>query len=141
MAYHFVAEHRVEFFETDLAGIVHFANYYRFMEQAEHAFFRSQQLLIHGHLPDGTVYGWPRVNATCSFKSPAYYGDVLEIGVTIARLTSRSLTTSYDIRRGDVLLASGEMKTAYCLIPKDSKLESAPIPAESYDRLAQFLTH
>ena len=36
----FSYEHRVEFFETDLAGIVHFANYYRFMEQAEHAFFR-----------------------------------------------------------------------------------------------------
>jgi acyl-CoA thioester hydrolase len=43
----FITTHRVEFFETDLAGIVHFANYYRFMEQAEHAFFRALGLKIH----------------------------------------------------------------------------------------------
>ena len=135
MSYHFVAKHRVEFFETDLAGIVHFANFYRYMEQAEHAFFRSLGLTIHGTLGDGTVYGWPRVSATCSFKSPAYYGDELEIGVNIQRLTQRSLTTSYDIRRGDVLLAVGEMKTAYCVIPAGAKLESAEIPFEYFDRL------
>ena len=135
MSAHFIARHRVEFFETDLAGIVHFANFYRFMEQAEHAFFRSLGLKIHGHQPDGTVFGWPRVSATCSFKSPAYYEDVLEIGVSVLRLTQRSLTTTYEFRRGDVLLAVGEMKTAYCIIPAGAKLESAEMPAEYYDRL------
>ena len=139
MAYHFIAKHRVEFFETDLAGIVHFANYYRFMEQAEHTFFRSLGLQIHGSLPDGTVFGWPRVNATCSFKSPAYYEDVLDIGITIVRLTSRSLTISYEIRRDDLVLAAGEMKTAYCIIPAGAKLESAEIPMEYFDRLKQVL--
>jgi acyl-CoA thioester hydrolase len=139
MSSHFVAQHRVEFFETDLAGIVHFANYYRFMEQAEHAFFRSLELKIHGNLPDGTVFGWPRVSATCSFKSPAYYEDLLDVGITIARLTSRSLTTGYEIRRGDQLLAIGEMKTAYCIIPAGAKLESAEIPADDFDRLSEFM--
>ena len=139
MSHHFVATHRVEFFETDLAGIVHFANFYRFMEQAEHAFFRSLDLKIHGSLPDGTVFGWPRVSATCSFKSPAYYEDELDIRVTIVRLTSRSLTTGYEVRRGEVLLAVGEMKTAYCLIPAGAKLESAEIPSECFDRLTRLL--
>ena len=83
MSHQYVAKHRVEFFETDLAGIVHFANYYRFMEQAEHEFFRSLGLTIHGKLPDGTVFGWPRVSARCSFKSPAYYGDVLDVRMTV----------------------------------------------------------
>lgn len=140
MTYHFVARHRVEFFETDLAGIVHFANFYRFMEQAEHTFFRSLHLKIHGNLPDGTVYGWPRVNATCSFKSPAYYEDELDIGITIVRLTSRSLTLSYEFRRGTDLLATGEMKTAYCLIPVGGKLQSAEIPSECVERLSGLMT-
>lgn len=138
MSYHFVATHRVEFFETDLAGIVHFANFYRYMEQAEHAFFRSLGLTIHGTLADGTVFGWPRVSATCSFKSPAYYGDELTIGITVQRLTQRSLTTSYNIQRDGVLLAVGEMKTAYCVIPVGAKLESAEIPSEYYDRLTEL---
>ena len=138
MSYHFVAKHRVEFFETDLAGIVHFANFYRYMEQAEHSLFRSLGLIIHGNLADGTVFGWPRVSATCSFKSPAYYGDELEIGINIQRLTQRSLTTSYDIQRSGVLLAVGEMKTAYCVIPVGAKLESAEIPSEYFERLTSL---
>ena len=131
----YVAKHRVEFYETDMAGIVHFANFYRFMEQAEHEFFRSLGLTIHGTLPDGTTFGWPRVAAQCSFKSPACYGDEIEIGMTILFLTSRSLTIKYEFRRDNVILAVGEMKSAYCLIPVGSKLMSAEIPAECLERL------
>lgn len=135
MSYHFVEKHRVEFFETDLAGIVHFANYYRYMEIAEHSFFRSLGLKIHGTSPDGTVFGWPRVAATCSFRSPAFYEDELEMRMTVVRLTRRSLTITYEIQRAETLLAVGEMKSAYCIIPAGSKLESAEMPDEYYDRL------
>ena len=41
MPYEFKLTRRVEFAETDMAGIVHFANFFRMMEAAEHAFFRS----------------------------------------------------------------------------------------------------
>lgn len=126
----FITRRRVEFCETDLAGIVHFANFYRYMEQAEHEFFRSLGLKIHGTLPDGTVFGWPRVSANCSFRSPARYDDEIEVRVTVLRLTSRSLTTTYEFRLGDTVLATGEMKTAYCLIPTDGQLRSTDIPAE-----------
>jgi len=135
MTHHFVGKHRVEFFETDLAGIVHFANYYRFMEQAEHEFFRALGLKIHGKSPDGTVFGWPRVSASCSFKSPAYYGDELEVRLTVVRLTRRSLTIRYQFHRDEVELAEGEMKTAYCIIPAGAKLESAEMPDEYFERL------
>lgn len=132
---HFIAKHHVEFFETDLAGIVHFANFYRFMEQAEHQFFRSLGLKIHGTLPDGTVFGWPRVSADCSFKAPAYYEDDIEIHLTVRRLTRRSLTIGYTFLRDGVVLANGEMKTAYCIFPDGSKLESAEMPVEYFNQL------
>ena len=38
----FVTSRRVEFVDTDMAGIVHFTNFFRYMEQAEAEFFRSQ---------------------------------------------------------------------------------------------------
>ena len=41
MAHAFTMQRRVEFAETDMAGILHFSNYFRFMESVEHAFFRS----------------------------------------------------------------------------------------------------
>lgn len=135
----FIYRHRVEFYETDLAGIVHFANYYRYMEVAEHSFFRSLDLLIHDKLPDGTVFGWPRVTASCSFSAPARYGEEIEIRVTVLRRTKRSLTTSYEFYRGEKLLATGEMKTAYCIVPVGGELQSIDMPPEYFERLGRGL--
>jgi acyl-CoA thioesterase FadM len=59
----------------------------------------------------------------------------LQVRLTILRLTRRSLTISYEFRRGDLVLALGEMKTAYCIIPAGAKLESAEMPDEYFDRL------
>src|SRR6516164_335429 len=61
----FTYTRRVQFSDTDMAGIVHFANFYRFMEEAEHEMFRSLGFKIVEKQPDGSVLGWPRVQASC----------------------------------------------------------------------------
>jgi acyl-CoA thioesterase FadM len=109
------------------------------MEQAEHAFFRSLGLKIHDTLPDGTVFGWPRVTASCSFNAPARYEDEIEIRVSVVRRTRRSLTTAYEFRRGDLVLATGEMKTAYCIVPSGGGLQSAEMPTEYFESLGRGL--
>ncbi|MBM4076828.1 MAG: acyl-CoA thioesterase [Planctomycetes bacterium] len=136
MSHTFISRRRVEFFETDMAGIVHFANFYRYMEQTEHDFFRSLGLKIHDTLADGTVFGWPRVSASCSFRAPARYEDEIEIILTVSRLTSRSLTTTYEFRRDETVLAVGEMKTAYCLVPPNEPLKSVDMPDEYFEKLS-----
>ncbi len=127
---HFITTRRVEFCDTDLAGIVHFANFYRYMEQAEHAFFRALGLKIHGHLADGTEYGWPRVAASCSFHAPVLYEQIVEIRITIVRRSPRSLTSRYEFVRGETRLADGEMKTAFCIFPSDGPMRSENLPDE-----------
>jgi YbgC/YbaW family acyl-CoA thioester hydrolase len=113
-----------------MAGIVHFANFYRFMEEAEHDMFRSLGLKIVERLPDGTVIGWPRVRCSCSFEAPAYYEDLVEVDVTIARLGVKSLTMSFVFRRGDTRLATGDLKTVFCRFRGAGKFESIAIPPE-----------
>ena len=130
MTAQFTYTRRVQFADTDLAGIVHFANYYRFMEEAEHEYFRSLGLKIMDSQPDGTTVGWPRVRATCAFESPAFYDDSIEIDVNIVRVGVRSLTLAFRIRRGQQQLAHGEMKTVFCLCAAGGKLESVDIPPE-----------
>ena len=61
----------------------------------------------------------------------------LEVRLTVLRRTARSLTTGYEIRRGDTVLATGEMKTAYCLIPAGGQLKSTEMPPEYADRLGE----
>ena len=74
MAYEFKAQRRVEFSDTDMAGIMHYSNFFRFMETAEHAFFRSLGFSIVTNATDPHV-GWPRVHAS-SPRSTSMTGDV-----------------------------------------------------------------
>ena len=131
----FTYQRRVRFADTDMAGIVHFSNYYRFMEEAEHEFFRKLGLTITEELPDGTRVGWPRVRASCSFEAPAMYDDLIEIDVAVERIGVRSLTFKVEIRRGEQRLARGELKTVYCRCEEGGKLESIDIPASIVEKL------
>lgn len=125
----FTFARRVQFYDTDMAGIVHFANFYRFMEEAEHEMFRSLGFKIVEEQPDGSVLGWPRVRASCTFEAPAYYDDLIEIDIFIARVGVKSLTMSFHFRRGQTRLASGELKTVFCRFDGAGKFESVAMPA------------
>lgn len=133
MTSRFTTHRRVEFCETDLAGIVHFANFYKYMEQVEHEFFRTLGLSVMKTLDDGSILGWPRVSASCNFKAPAYFEDVLEVRLSVARKGVKSLTIEYEFVRGDVLVAVGSMKTVCCRFRYGSGMESIAIPPE-YDQ-------
>jgi acyl-CoA thioester hydrolase len=124
----FIAQRRVEFANTDMAGIVHFANFYRWMEEAEHEFFRSLELHIMEKQNDGTYIGWPRVSASCHFEAPAYHNDLLEIHITVERIGFKSLTFYVEFFRDEKRLAQGRMKTACCICGLDTGLKSIEIP-------------
>ncbi|HEY2249472.1 MAG TPA: thioesterase family protein [Planctomycetaceae bacterium] len=132
----FTFDRRVQFSDTDMAGIVHFANFYRYMEEAEHEMFRSLGEKIVENQPDGSVVGWPRVRASCSFEAPACYDDLISIDIFITRVGVKSLTMSFKFRLGQQQIAHGELKTVFCRFRRDGKFESIAIPARFTDKLA-----
>jgi YbgC/YbaW family acyl-CoA thioester hydrolase len=124
----FTHTRRVEFVETDMAGIVHFSRFYIWMEQVEHDFFRSLGLSIVHTLEDGTVVGWPRVSASCRFESPARYDEFITATLTVQRIGVKSLTFDIVFSRGSTTLARGSMKTVCCRLRPGHQLESMEIP-------------
>jgi YbgC/YbaW family acyl-CoA thioester hydrolase len=135
----FVTNRRVEFVDTDMAGIVHFSNFFRYMEQAEAEFFRSHGFtLAERPNTEGVAEGWPRVSSSCSFKSPAYHNDVLEIRVFVRRRGFKSLTLAYEFVRGSTLIATGQIKTAYCRFTVGKPIESLEIPEEFDEMLGPY---
>lgn len=134
----FVYERRVNFADTDTAGIVHFSNYYRYMEEAEHAYFRSLGLTIMKKRADGVVIGWPRVSSQCQYLAPAFYDNVLLVHVNLERLGYKSLTWHMTITHEGRKLSQGRMKTACCLCYPDHRLESIPIPEDYTSRLTEL---
>ncbi len=127
---HFVSRRRVEFSDTDMAGIVHFANFYTWMEEAEHEFFRSLGLSIMRRLEDGQYIGWPRVSASCNFEKPAFYEDEIEVRLQLERIGVKSLTIRVEFWKDGQRIAHGRMKTACCLCGVHGSLESIEIPPD-----------
>ena len=97
MACEYTIVRHVEFSETDMAGIMHFSNYFRFMEAAEHAFFRSLGFSVHSNEPDPV--GWPRVHAECDYRRPLRFEDVVEIRLLVKEKRIKSIVYSFVFRK------------------------------------------
>src|SRR5258708_2798680 len=98
MAYEFKVVRRVEFSDTDMAGIVHYSNFFRYMETAEHGFFRSLGFSVVTRQVDPPV-GWPRVHARCDYKQPLRFEDEVEIHMLVREKKSKSLTYLFRFRK------------------------------------------
>src|SRR5204863_372805 len=98
MPYEFKVVRRVEFSETDMAGIVHYSNFFRYMEVAEHEFFRSLGFSVVTRQVDPPV-GWPRVHAECDYKQPLRFEDQFEIHMLVSRKKSKSLSYQFRFRK------------------------------------------
>jgi len=98
MPYEFKIVRVVEFNETDMACIVHYANYFHYMEAAEHAFFRSMGFSIWSQGIEPAV-SWPRVHAECDFKSPLRFEDEVEVHLLVAEKKAKSLTYQFRFRK------------------------------------------
>jgi 4-hydroxybenzoyl-CoA thioesterase/acyl-CoA thioester hydrolase len=135
----FTTTRRVEFSDTDAAGIMHFAAFFRMMEQAEHELLRSVGLSVQTHDAAGTI-SWPRVSAQCDYRAAARFEDVLQIELRITRLGRTSVTWSHRFTRGADELATGQITSVCCRLQGHSPPQPIPIPASFADRLRAFLT-
>jgi YbgC/YbaW family acyl-CoA thioester hydrolase len=124
---------RVQFSETDAAGIVHFSNFFRYFEDAEHALWREAGLSIH---PEKSPVGWPRVAASCEFHSPLKFEQEFEISVRITEMTRRTITYAGEITGNGRRIATGSWKIACVNKLPDGTMKSADIPPDVADRLA-----
>jgi YbgC/YbaW family acyl-CoA thioester hydrolase len=137
MAYEYKAVRRVEFAETDMAGIMHYSNFFRFLETAEHAFFRSLGLSIVTKV-DPPV-GWPRVHAECDFRAPLYFEDEVEVHLLVSEKKSKSLSYVFRFRKLNatppIEVAHGKLTVVCVRHEKDGKMAACNIPDFIADKI------
>ena len=128
----FVHRDFVQFSDTDMAGIMHFANYFRFMERAEHAFFRSLGFsVIDSAVPKDERVGWPRVHASCDYLAPLRFEDEVEVEVLIEEVRTRSLRYLFRVRRAVDGMLAAEGRIAIVCVKKDratGQMKAVEIP-------------
>ena len=118
---------RVQFYETDMAGMVHFTWFFRYMEEAEHALWRQAGLSIASAAESPR---WPRLSATCEFCSPLRFEDEVDISIRVAAITSRTIRYTCTLTRGDVRIATGSLIVACAELRAGQELKSALVPPE-----------
>ena len=140
MPYEFKVVRRVEFSETDMAGIVHFSNFFRYMETAEHGFYRSLGFSVTmNHL--NPPLGFPRVHAACDYKKPLKFEDLVEIHLLVKEKRSRVLSyffrfnkipaESSAVSTTSTLLVATGVVTVVCVAHKSGgKMEAVAIPTD-----------
>ena len=129
----FLYHRRVQFAETDLAGIVHFSCYLRYMEEAEHALWRAAGLSIVGN-----DLHWPRVTAYAEYKRPLRFEDEIEIEVRAGFGRSR-IEYRFEILRDTAIVAVGALTTVCARSEGNGRLKTIAIPADVKLRLNSAL--
>lgn len=127
MAAPFTTSRRIEFRDTDAAGIMHFSVYFTYMEAAEHEFLRHLGFSVVQEDDDGEI-SWPRVNATCDFQSAARFEDEIEIEVSVARVGTKSVAYGFRFNCDGRVLATGSLTAVCCRMSPSDPPRSIEIP-------------
>jgi acyl-CoA thioester hydrolase len=128
----FTLRRRVQFYETDAAGIVHFSCYFRYLEEAEHALWRAAGLSI---AASGAEHGWPRVAVSCDYRNPLRFEDECDIRIRIVAMSSKTLRYACAISLGTTEIATLAMTIVCTTKDATGALRAATIPEAVRDRL------
>src|SRR5262245_55144399 len=129
----FTLRRRVYFDECDGAGIVHFSNYFRYMEEAEHGLWRATDLSI---ARKELGVGFPRVAASFEYHRPLRFEDEVDITVRIVSISQRSMKYSCTITRAGESIATGSAAIVCVAYSSDQSMKAVPIPPEIASRFA-----
>jgi 4-hydroxybenzoyl-CoA thioesterase/acyl-CoA thioester hydrolase len=132
----FKTQRRIEFVDTDMGGIVHFSRFFVFMETAEHQFLNALGTSVALEIEDRSI-GWPRVAASCEYKKPARFGDLLDIDVRVVRKGRTSMTYGVRFRVGGHEIAEGQMTSVCCELKPGQDVRAIPIPRSIADKFAE----
>jgi acyl-CoA thioester hydrolase len=130
---------RVYYEDTDAGGIVFYANYLKFFERARTEWLRAAAIGQHELMQDhGAIFVVKR--ATVDYHAPARLDDVLNLTLSIEKIGRASVQFMQEAWRGDVLLASAQVKVgcvdAATLRPRAlpdasaAKMRAASVPTQ-----------
>jgi YbgC/YbaW family acyl-CoA thioester hydrolase len=127
---------RVQFSEVDSAHIVHFSQYFRYMEEAEHAMWRATGTSIAPH--GNTTSGYARIAASFEYHAPLRFEDEFEVVIRVERMTTRTMSYRALVMKGELRIATGVMTVVNVTGEPGQPLRSIPLPD---DVLSRFAVH
>ena len=102
---------KVQYYETDMMGVVHHANYLHWMEEARIDFLDRLGFPYTDMEAAGVIS--PVRSASCQYKKPCAFGDEIAIEVKVLAFNGVLLTIGYDMRRGEDLVCTAQSEHVF----------------------------
>jgi len=126
---------RVYFEDTDTAGIVYYANYFRFMERARSDMLRALGVDQRAAIEAGEgVYAV--ADAQIKYRAPARLGDDLVVVTDLLEVRAATVLIHQRVMRGDELLTDATVTAAF-LTPEGRPRRQPREWVEKYERLGR----
>lgn len=114
---------RIYYHHTDAGGVVYYANYLKFLEEARTELLESKGLLMKDLIERGVLF--VVAHQEIDYKMPARYGDVLESRAQVVNMGAARIEFQQDIANQDGQLVTKAKTTLVC-IDKNFKPQQIP---------------
>ena len=114
---------RIYYHHTDCGGVVYYANYLKFLEEARTEFLEEHGLFMKDLIREGVLFVVARQEI--DYKLPAFYGDVLEITTRLIRLQGAKMEFEYEISNQNSKVVS-LAKTLMVSVDKNLRPQGIP---------------
>lgn len=119
---------RVNFGDTDAAGIVYYPNYFKWFDIAGHQFFRSIGLAPSKLTAEQNII-LPLLDVRCTFENPLYYDDIITIKTVVAEINNKTIKLNHEVYRGDTRTGYGFELRGW-VKEENGKIFALPIPED-----------
>ncbi|BDG36298.1 acyl-CoA thioesterase [Parageobacillus sp. VR-IP] len=119
---------RVNFGDTDAAGIVYYPNYFKWFDIAGHQFFRSIGLSPSKLMKEQNII-LPLLDVGCTFEHPLYYDDIITIRTVVTEVNRKTIKLKHEVFRGETRTGHGFELRGW-VKEKNGNIFAVPIPDE-----------
>ncbi|AGT32310.1 4-hydroxybenzoyl-CoA thioesterase [Geobacillus genomosp. 3] len=117
---------RVNFGDTDAAGIVYYPNYFKWFDIAGHQFFRSIGLPPAKLMKEQNII-LPLLDVGCTFERPLYYDDIITIKTAVEEVNRKTIKLRHEVFRGEVRTGYGFELRGW-VKEENGRIFAVPIP-------------
>lgn len=110
-------QHRIQWWETDAAGIIYFANYYRLMDTVMMEYFMSLPVTMpfkeYWGGQGSQAYDWSMLETTCRYFKTITFADLIDIHLWVAKKTNRTVHFACSFKHEGFEVARGYVITCH----------------------------
>ena len=121
----------IYYHDTDCGGVVYYANYLKYMEEARTEFFRERGFVLRELAQSGVLFVIARQEI--DYKRPAVYGDELEITSRIIEQSAVKLIFEHEVRNQQKALICIGKAVLVCV---DKDIHPRPLPDEVREKVS-----